>query len=52
MKLEIRLGRALAMCAHPYAAWRAHSSRGRLFVVCMYILASYVVVFGLLNLMS
>ena len=40
MEIEVLAGRALAMCVHPYAAWRAHSSRARLFVVFAYFAAA------------
>jgi hypothetical protein len=43
------IGRALAMCAHPFAAWRKHSPRGRAFVFVAYVAASYAVVLGLLE---
>jgi hypothetical protein len=36
------------MCVHPYAAWRSHSTLGRLFVVVAYLGASYALVLGLL----
>jgi len=48
MKLEILVGRALAMCVHPFAAWRARSSKGRIFVIVAYAVGSYGVVLGLL----
>ena len=48
MEIELLAGRALAMCVHPYAAWRAHSSRARLFVVFAYFIGSYAAVLGLL----
>jgi hypothetical protein len=48
MQLEILAGRALAMCFHPYATWRAHSSKGRAFVLLAYLVGSYVVALGLL----
>jgi hypothetical protein len=48
MELEILAGRALAMCVHPLAAWRARSSKGRVFVVLAYVVGSYGVVLGLL----
>jgi hypothetical protein len=46
--LESLIGLSLAMCAHPYAAWRSHSTLGRLFVVVAYLGASYALVLGLL----
>ena len=47
-RLEILVGRSLAMCVHPYAAWRSHSRRGRLLVFVAYFGASYALVLGLL----
>jgi len=46
--LAVLIGRSLAWCAHPYAAWRAHSTRGRLVVLFAYVAASYAVVLGTL----
>ena len=48
MEIEIFAGRALAMCVHPYATWRARSSRSRALVVFAYFVGSYVVALGLL----
>jgi hypothetical protein len=42
-RLEVLVGRSLAMCVHPYAAWRLYSTRGRLFVLFTYLAASYAV---------
>jgi len=50
MEIAVWIGKALAMCAHPHAAWRAHSTNGRLFVLAAYALGSYLVVLGLLQL--
>ena len=47
-QLEILIGRSLAMCAHPYAAWRSHSTKGRLLVLFAYGAASYVIMLGAL----
>jgi hypothetical protein len=41
-------GRSLAMCAHPYAAWRVQSKRVRALVVVAYAAAGYAVVLGVL----
>jgi hypothetical protein len=38
------VGRSLAMCAHPVAAWRRGSVRARLVVVAAYFIASYATV--------
>ena len=48
MQLEILAGRALAMCVHPYATWRARSSRSRILVLLAYFAAAYVLVLSLL----
>jgi hypothetical protein len=47
-RLDVLVGRSLAMCAHPYAAWRRYSIRGRLVVVLAYTGAGYAVVLGVL----
>jgi hypothetical protein len=47
-RLEVLVGRSFAMCVHPYAAWRAHSTAGRLLVVFAYIAASYAVMLAVL----
>ena len=47
-RVEVLLGRSLAMCAHPYAAWRTHSTAGRLFILLTYAAASYAVMLGVL----
>jgi hypothetical protein len=47
--LAVLFGRSLALCAHPYAAWRTCSIRGRLVVLFAYVAASYAVVLGVLS---
>ena len=47
-RLEVLVGRSLAMCAHPYAAWRAYSTAGRLLVLFSYLAASYAVILAVL----
>jgi hypothetical protein len=44
---EILIGRALALCAHPHAAWR-RSATSRLVVLFGYAAASYTVVLATL----
>ncbi len=44
MSWELFLGRTLAVCAHPAAAWRVLSRRGRAFVLGAYFTASYLAV--------
>ena len=43
-RTEILVGRGLAMCLHPGAAWRAQSPAGRLLVLFAYFAASYALV--------
>jgi hypothetical protein len=47
-RLEVALGRLLAMCVHPYAAWRSQSTKSRALVLFAYMAASYFVVLGVL----
>jgi hypothetical protein len=47
---EILIGRGLAMCVHPVAAWRCGSLRARLVVVAAYFAASYAVILSALAL--
>jgi hypothetical protein len=44
MSLEIMIGRGLAMCAHPFLAWRVLSAGHRSLLVGAYFGASYVTV--------
>ena len=46
LPLAVLVGRSFALCAHPYAAWRTYSTRGRLAVLCAYVAASYFVMLG------
>ena len=41
-KLEIVIGRSLAACVHPVAAWRHRSKIVRYQIVAGYVLASYI----------
>jgi hypothetical protein len=47
-RLEVLIGRSLAMCVHPYAAWRSQSVKRRALVLVAYMAASYFVVLGAL----
>jgi hypothetical protein len=47
-RLEIWVGRALAVCAHPYAAWRTGSTSRRLLIVLGYAGIAYLAVLGAL----
>jgi hypothetical protein len=49
--IAVLCGRSLALCAHPYAAWRTHSRRGRLGVLLAYLAASYAVTLGVLSIL-
>jgi hypothetical protein len=46
MSLEIAIGRGLALCLHPTAAWRIVSTRGRVLLVAAYVGAGYLAVLG------
>jgi hypothetical protein len=48
MSVELLIGRGLAFCVHPAAAWRVLSAPGRAFVVAAYAGAAYVAVLGVL----
>jgi hypothetical protein len=48
MSLELFIGRGLAFCVHPMAAWRVLSSPGRAAVVAAYAGAAYVTVLSVL----
>jgi hypothetical protein len=48
MSIERLIGGGLAMCAHPYAAWRTRSRRTRAAVVVSYATAGYVAVLATL----
>jgi hypothetical protein len=48
----IWIGRSLAACVHPYAAWRAFSPRKRLLIVAGYFAGGFISVFGALLLSS
>ena len=41
---EVLVGRTLALCAHPYAAWRSQSMKRRALVLFAYMTASYFIV--------
>ena len=46
MGIDLLIGRGLAFCVHPRAAWRVLSTPGRAFVVAAYAGAGYVAVLG------
>jgi len=43
--LEILIGRSLAACVHPVAAWRSGSKSARAQFFCGYFVAGYLLVF-------
>jgi hypothetical protein len=47
-RMEIALGRSMAVCAHPVAAWRVLSGRGRFLLASFYGAVSYVSVLAAL----
>ena len=48
MAIEILLGRGLALCFNPTAAWRVLSRRGRAFVVGAYAGAGFLATLAVL----
>ena len=49
---EIFIGRSLAICAHPIAAWRTAARSMRVILLAGYFTAGYVAVLGLLALLT
>jgi hypothetical protein len=48
MSVDIVIGRTLACCLHPAAAWRRVSGSGRALIVGAYFAASYLAVLAVL----
>ena len=48
MSVDIVIGRTLACCVHPRAAWHRLSRSGRALIVGTYFAASYVAVLAVL----
>jgi len=46
---EILLGRVLAVCVHPFAAWTLLSTSWRLVILTAFAAAGYVIVLGTLS---
>jgi hypothetical protein len=42
------LGRTMALCAHPFAAWRLLSTSGRMLILAIYAATSFVIVLSIL----
>ena len=49
---EILLGRGLACCLHPQAAWRVTTRTGREFVICAYAAGGFVTTLAVLVYLS
>ena len=49
---EVFIGRSLAICAHPVAAWRTTIRSIRLVLLAGYFAAAYVTVFALMALIE
>jgi hypothetical protein len=49
---EVLIGRSLAVCVHPLAAWRANARKDRLLVLAGYFTAAYAVALSALVLLS
>jgi hypothetical protein len=47
-QLELFIGRSLAFCAHPLAAWRVVSRRWRFLMVFTYFVAAYATILSAL----
>jgi hypothetical protein len=48
MTVDVRLGRWLAFCVYPCAAWRRLPSRGRAVLIAAYFAIGYAIVLMLL----
>jgi hypothetical protein len=51
-RVEVLVGRSMAVCVHPYAAWRSRSANQRALLLLAYFTVSYLLVFGLLRIAS
>ena len=51
-RLEIMTGRVLAVCVHPFMAWRVLSPSGRALVLTSYAVTTYITVLTMLLLLS
>ena len=51
-RLEILIGRSLAVCVHPVAAWHSGSMAVRLHFLAGYVVVSYVFIFLALLLLN
>jgi hypothetical protein len=48
-RIETLIGRSLAACVNPYAAWQLGSTPVRAWLLAAYFAASYLAIFGLLE---
>jgi len=51
-RLEIMTGRVLAVCVHPFMAWRVLSPSGRALILTSYAVTTYITVLTMLLLLS
>jgi hypothetical protein len=51
-RTEIFIGRSLAICAHPVAAWRTTARLARFRLVVGYFTAAYLTAFALMSLLG
>jgi hypothetical protein len=50
-RIELLIGRSMAACVHPYAAWHLGSAPVRAWLLAAYFTAAYVVMFCALELL-
>jgi hypothetical protein len=48
--MELLIGRSLAACAHPYAAWHLGSTPVRAWILAAYFAGAYLAIFCALEL--
>jgi len=51
-RIEVLIGRSAAICVHPLAAWRSRSTSDRALLLISYFAITYVLVFGLLHVIT
>jgi hypothetical protein len=50
--IAVVIGRTLAVCAHPWAAWRVSAGSGRALVVAAYFVAAFLTTLSALLVLS
>jgi hypothetical protein len=50
--MAVIIGRTLAICAHPWAAWRVSARSGRALVVAAYFVAAFLTTLSALLVLS